>query len=121
MIELKADDFENTIGQIIKVTKELNDATVAYDAGHPIMTDAEWDEKYFWLKRAEDACHYWCEDSPTQIIHFEKVSKLEKVKHNHPMLSLDKTKDVNAVKSFIGDKSWIAMAKMDGLTCSLKY
>ena len=38
MIELKADDFENTIGQIIKVTKELNDATVAYDAGHPIMT-----------------------------------------------------------------------------------
>ena len=57
MIELKADDFENTIGQIIKVTKELNDATVAYDAGNPIMTDAEWDEKYFWLKRAEDACH----------------------------------------------------------------
>lgn len=121
MIELKADDFENTIGQIIKVTKELNDATVAYDAGHPIMTDAEWDEKYFWLKRAEDACHYWCEDSPTQIIHFEKVSKLEKVKHNHLMLSLDKTKDVNAVKSFVGDKPWIAMAKMDGLTCSLKY
>lgn len=121
MIELKADDFENTIGQIIKVTKELNDATVAYDAGNPIMTDTEWDEKYFWLKRAEDACHYWCEDSPTQIIHFEKVSKLEKVKHNHPMLSLDKTKDVNAVKSFVGDKPWIAMAKMDGLTCSLKY
>lgn len=121
MIELKADDFENTIGQIIKVTKELNDATVAYDAGHPIMTDAEWDEKYFWLKRAEDACHYWCEDSPTQIIHFEKVSKLEKVKHNHLMLSLDKTKDINAVKSFVRDKPWIAMAKMDGLTCSLKY
>jgi len=121
MIELKADDFENTIAQIIKVTKELNDATAAYDAGHPIMTDAEWDEKYFWLKRAEDACHYWCEDSPTQIIHFTKVSKLEKVKHNHPMLSLDKTKDVNAVESFIGDKPWIAMAKMDGLTCSLKY
>lgn len=121
MVELKTDDFENTIKQIIKVTKELNDATTAYDAGHPIMTDAEWDEKYFWLKRAEDACHYWCEDSPTQIIHFEKVSKLEKVKHNHLMLSLDKTKDVNAVKSFIGDKPWIAMAKMDGLTCSLKY
>ena len=121
MIELKADDFENTIEQIIKVTKELNDATVAYDAGHPIMTDIEWDEKYFWLKQAEDACHYWCEDSPTQIIHFEKVSKLEKVKHNHLMLSLDKTKDINAVKSFVGDKPWIAMAKMDGLTCSLKY
>lgn len=121
MIELKTDDFKNTIRQIIKVTKELNDATVAYDAGHPIMTDAEWDEKYFWLKRAEDACYYWCEDSPTQIIHFEKVSKLEKVKHNHLMLSLDKTKDINAVKSFVGDKPWIAMAKMDGLTCSLKY
>ena len=37
------------------------------------------------------------------------------------MLSLDKTKDIEEIKSFLGDHEWIAMAKMDGLTCSLRY
>ena len=60
-------------------------------------------------------------DSPTHHIYFESVSKLEKVKHNHPMLSLDKTKNIEDIKSFVNGHSWIAMAKLDGLTCSLKY
>ena len=37
------------------------------------------------------------------------------------MLSLNKTKDIEEIKSFLGDHEWIAMAKMDGLTCSLRY
>ena len=37
------------------------------------------------------------------------------------MLSLDKTKSIDEIKAFIGNKQWIAMAKMDGLTCSLSY
>ena len=49
------------------------------------------------------------------------VNQLNKVEHSHPMLSLDKTKDLDVVKSFIGKKDYIVMAKMDGLTCSLTY
>ena len=101
--------------------EDLNKATVAYDKGEPIMTDAEWDSLYFAVSEYE----YWngCSnpDSPTQKVHFETVSELKKVKHNHPMLSLNKTKDVSEVKAFIGDHDYVVMAKMDGLTCSLHY
>ena len=103
------------------IIKKLNKATEAYDKGEPIMSDYEWDKLYFELKEWEDQTGIIFEDSPTQKIHFQKVSELKKVKHNHPMLSLDKTKDIEEIKSFLGDHEWIAMAKMDGLTCSLRY
>ena len=103
------------------IIKKLNKATEAYDKGEPIMSDYEWDKLYFELKEWENQTGIIFEDSPTQKIHFQKVSELKKVKHNHPMLSLDKTKDIEEVKSFLGDHEWIAMAKMDGLTCSLRY
>ena len=44
----------------------------------------------------------------------EVKNELEKVSHNHPMLSLDKTKDINQVKAFINKHRYIEMAKMDG-------
>ena len=100
--------------------EDLNKATVAYDKGQPIMTDKEWDDLYFAVSEYE----YWngaLPESPTQKVHFETVSELKKVKHNHPMLSLNKTKDMNEVKSFLDDRDYIVMAKMDGLTCSLHY
>ena len=103
------------------IIKKLNKATEAYDKGEPIMSDYEWDKLYFELKEWEDQTGIIFEDSPTQKIHFQKVSELKKVKHNHPMLSLNKTKDIEEIKSFLGDHEWIAMAKMDGLTCSLRY
>ncbi|MBQ1998073.1 MAG: pyridoxal-phosphate dependent enzyme, partial [Spirochaetales bacterium] len=60
-------------------------------------------------------------DSPTQSISYEVVNSLEKVVHNHDMLSLEKTKALNEVKDFLGNVPYLAMCKMDGLTCSLKY
>ena len=99
----------------------LNMYTEAYDAGNPIISDREWGDLYFTLVKLENTTGIYYEDSPTQRIHFQEVSKLNKVEHNHPMLSLDKTKELNEVESFIGEKSFICMAKMDGLTCSLRY
>ena len=99
----------------------LNKATKAYDEGHPIMTDKAWDELYFQLQELENRTGIILPDSPTQKVVYEVVNELEKVKHNHPMLSLDKTKELNIVKNFLGNKSFLAMCKMDGLTCSLKY
>ena len=104
--------------------EDLNKATIAYDKGQPIMTDEEWDDLYFAVSEYE----YWngaSPDSPTQKIHFETVSELKKVKHNHPMLSLDKTKDWNNFIDYFAsinpNKDVIGMLKLDGLTCSLKY
>ena len=100
--------------------EDLNKATVAYDKGQPIMTDKEWDDLYFAVSEYE----YWngaLPESPTQKVHFETVSELKKVKHNHPMLSLNKTKDMNEIKTFVSNRPHIIMGKMDGLTCSLHY
>ena len=99
----------------------LNERTKEYDEGNPTVSDKEWDDKYFQLVMMEYYAGYQEANSPTQKISWDAVSALNKVKHNHPMLSLDKTKDVDEVKSFLGDKEYLAMAKMDGLTCSLRY
>ena len=93
----------------------------AYDEGHPILSDAQWDDYYFSLIEMEKKLGYADLNSPTQKIDYKVVNELQKVEHSHLMLSLDKTKDLNEIISFITEHDWICMAKMDGLTCSLTY
>lgn len=107
--------------KIKKLVNELNKHTELYDLGKPIISDVEWDKMYFELEKLERDFNYIFPNSPTQKINYTVVNELQKVHHNHPMLSLDKTKDVAAVKAFVGKKDWLAMLKMDGLTCSLLY
>ena len=107
--------------EMIKLIRELNRATIAYDEGNPFISDKEWDDMYFKLVDLEEETGEFLPNSPTHSIPFEIVSELKKVEHNHPMLSLDKTKDIKVIESFIKNHDWIAMAKMDGLTCSLRY
>lgn len=99
----------------------LNSWTEAYDMGKPIVSDEEWDNKYFELVNLERESNFSFPDSPTQNVNFTIVNKLEKVTHNHKMLSLEKTKNIEDVSKFFGNKDYIAMCKMDGLTCSLTY
>ena len=103
------------------LVKKLNEYTRLYDEGNPAISDKEWDDLYFQLKEKEREFGFSLPNSPTQSIFFETVSKLNKVKHNHPMLSLDKTKDMNEILSFGRGKDMIFMSKMDGLTLSLTY
>ena len=100
---------------------QLNYHTKKYDEGNPEISDKEWDDMYFELQGLENWTGLHFEDSPTQKVVFQEVSKLNKVEHNHPMLSLAKTKEISEVESFLGDKAYICMGKMDGLTCSLRY
>ena len=109
---------EEKIRQLIDL---LNSTTALYDSGHTILTDEEWDEKYFELQKLEKETGIIFKDSPTQQINYSTVTALKKIEHNHPMLSLDKTKDLAEIKAFLSKKDFIAMAKMDGLTCSLTY
>ena len=107
--------------RIRDLINKLNYYTKKYDEGNPEISDKEWDNMYFELQDLENWTGLYFEDSPTQKVIFQEISKLNKVEHNHPMLSLDKTKSIDAVKSFLGNKDFICMAKMDGLTCSLRY
>ena len=100
---------------------ELNRLTKLYDAGCPEVSDKEWDDLYFKLQEMEKETGTIYPDSPTQNIYFKKVSKLEKIRHTHPMLSLDKTKNIEDIKKFVSGHDWVAMFKLDGLSCSLVY
>lgn len=100
---------------------ELNRLTKLYDAGYPEISDKEWDDLYFKLQEMEKETGTIYPDSPTQNIYFKKVSKLEKIRHTHPMLSLDKTKNIEDIKKFVSGHDWVAMFKLDGLSCSLVY
>lgn len=107
--------------QLVSLIEYLNARTAEYDEGHPTISDKEWDDKYFELICLEKELGYTLTNSPTIQIPYEVVSQLKKVEHNHKMLSLDKTKEIEDVVNFVGDEDFVAMAKMDGLTCSLRY
>lgn len=109
------------INKIQKLIDKLNYYTKKYDEGKPEISDKEWDDMYFHLQDLENFYGIYCKDSPTQRVNFQVVNELKKVTHNHPMLSLDKTKDIKEIEKFIGNKNYICMAKLDGLTCSLRY
>ena len=111
----------NNVSQIRDLINKLNYYTKKYDEGNPEISDFEWDNLYFLLQKLEKQTNTYYEDSPTQKINYQVVNKLNKVKHNHLMLSLEKTKDLNEVSDFLKNSDWIAMLKMDGLTCSLRY
>lgn len=107
--------------KIKNLVEMLNYHTKWYDEGNPQISDKEWDDLYFDLVELERRAGLYLENSPTQRVNFQVVNSLNKVEHNHPMLSLDKTKSLDEVTSFLGSKSFIMMGKMDGLTCSLTY
>lgn len=113
--------YNKYIKRIEEIVQILNNATTKYDEGNPIMSDKDWDELYFELFNLEESTGHYLKESPTQQIIFKKVSELNKIKHNHPMLSLQKTKSIEEVNQFINNKDFIVMLKLDGLTCSLKY
>ena len=113
--------MNQVVNKIRELIEYLNYHTKCYDEGHPEISDLEWDAKYFELDSLEKEYSIYFNNSPTQSISYEVVNSLEKVVHNHDMLSLEKTKALNEVKDFLGNVPYLAMCKMDGLTCSLKY
>lgn len=111
----------NEVDRIKELISTLNHHTELYDAGNPVISDQEWDKMYFELVSLEEKTGIVFVDSPTNKIHYEVVSSLKKVDHNHSMLSLEKTKDVSDIISFAKNKPVLCMFKLDGLTCSLRY
>lgn len=100
----------------------LNNASKAYyQEDREIMSDLEYDRLYDELVVLEKKTGIILSNSPTQNVGHTVLSSLKKVRHESRMLSLDKTKDVEVLKSFLGNNTGILSYKMDGLTVVLTY
>lgn len=102
--------------------RELNRASEAYyNTGQPIMSDYEFDKRIEELKQWEEETGIVLSNSPTHNVGYPVADELKEAKHNHLMLSLDKTKSVDELIEFLGDKNGFLSVKCDGLTTSLHY
>ena len=85
------------------------------------VEDSKYDKLFDELKNLEKEWNTIYPDSPTQTVGYQVQSKLKKVTHSHPMLSLAKSTDLNEIEKFINNKKVVFMLKCDGLTCSIHY
>lgn len=92
-----------------------------YQEDREIMSNYEYDALYDELQALEEETGTVFSDSPTVQVGYEAVDALPKEAHARPMLSLDKTKDREALRAFIGEHKTILSWKMDGLTIVLTY
>lgn len=100
----------------------LNRAAKAYyQDAQEIMSNLEYDRLYDELTKLEAELGITLSDSPTVNVGYEVLSELPKERHESPMLSLDKTKEVEDLKRFVGDQKVMMSWKMDGLTIVLTY
>lgn len=100
----------------------LNRAGKAYyQESREIMSNFEYDALYDELKGLEEELGIVLASSPTIHVGYEVLSELPKERHESPMLSLDKTKEVSRLKEFVGNQKAVISWKMDGLTIVLTY
>ncbi len=111
----------NKLERIKQLIKELNNASYAYYNQVSIMPDYEWDKMYDELINLEKETGIVLSNSPTHNVGYSVADELKEVEHNHPMLSLDKTKSIDELIEFIGNKDCFLSVKADGLTTSLHY
>lgn len=110
------------VQRIKELVDILNKAGKAYySESHEIMSNYEYDKLYDELTALEAETGFIMSNSPTRNVGYEVVSELPKERHPEPMLSLDKTKDVEVLKAWLKDKEGVLSWKMDGLTIVLSY
>lgn len=108
--------------RIKELTEILNRASKAYYMQDTeIMSNYEYDALYDELVQLEKEMGITLSNSPTIHVGYEVVSELPKEEHEYPMLSLDKTKDVQTLSDWLGDQMGVLSWKMDGLTIVLTY
>ncbi|MCL2377898.1 MAG: NAD-dependent DNA ligase LigA [Defluviitaleaceae bacterium] len=101
---------------------QLNAASRAYyQEDREILSDKEYDALYDELTRLEAETGIQLATSPTSKVGYEIVSALTKAPHDIPMLSLDKTKDIQALADFLGEHEGLLSWKLDGLALVLRY
>lgn len=96
-------------------------AKAYYQENWEIMSNLEYDRLYDELQKLEAETGVVLAGSPSLTVGYEAVDELPKETHERPMLSLDKTKDKEALKNFIGSQKTLLSWKLDGLTIVLTY
>lgn len=111
------------IGRIKKLVSLLNMYSDSYYNNNvSLVSDYEYDILFDELASLEKETGMILSNSPTQTVGASAaVDELKKIEHKHPMLSLNKTKSVDELKSFLGARPGVLMAKMDGLTIAVTY
>lgn len=110
------------VDRIKKLISRLNEAGKAYyQKDSEIMSNQEYDRLYDELVELEKESGIVLANSPTQKVGYTVLGNLKKIKHDSPILSLDKTKETEKLKSFLGEKAGILSWKLDGLTIVLSY
>ena len=110
---------ENYMRQLVNKLNHYRDQY--YNNNISEIEDSEYDKLFDELKNLEKEEGIVYSDSPTQTVGYQVQSKLKKVTHSHPMLSLAKSTDLNEIEKFINGKFVVFMLKCDGLTCSIHY
>ena len=112
-----------TIIDVRNLVDELNKYCDAYyNNNESLISDKEYDLLFDRLQEMEKETGIVLSNSPTVRVGYTVASDLPEVKHAFPpMLSLDKSKELKAMKKFLGDKPALVMAKMDGLTIRITY
>lgn len=110
------------INEMRKLVEQLNKANLAYyQEDQEIMSNFEYDKLYDELVKLEKETGIVLAGSPTIHVGYEVLSELPKERHDSPMLSLDKTKEVSSLKSWLGEQTGFLSWKLDGLTVVLTY
>ena len=108
--------------RMLELVELLNKASRSYyQDAQEIMSNYEYDRLYDELQNLEKELGITLSNSPTVNVGYEVVSELPKERHESPMLSLDKTKEVEELKDFVGSQKVLMSWKMDGLTIVLTY
>ena len=108
--------------RMLELVELLNRARRAYEQEDTeIMSNYEYDRLYDELLGLEQELGTTLGSSPTVNVGYEVLSELPKERHERPMLSLDKTKEVGRLKEFLGNQKAVISWKLDGLTIVLTY
>jgi DNA ligase (NAD+) len=112
----------NKIQQIKELTKQLNQyRNEYYNQNKPSVPDSTYDKLFDELSLLEKETNFILSNSPTQSVGYSVVSKLQKVTHKIPLLSLDKTKSIDELNKWRNNKDILLMFKGDGLTIEVDY
>ena len=114
--------MNDLLKEMRELIQKLNEASKAYyQEAREIMSNFEYDALYDRLLALEKETGTVLADSPSIHVGYEVLSELPKENHDSPMLSLDKTKDVEALRTWIGSHEGLLSWKLDGLTIVLTY